>query len=131
MKKISAILSFALVLCLLAGCAGTPVVYYSDCTCPTGSHDTPAAAPTEAPSVEAPATEAPAPAEGAVKTGLAVITTSENFSADGEVEGEVKYDVTLVAVNVDDNGVITSCVIDSIGTSVKFDASGVKACPFP
>ena len=125
MKKLSAILSLALVICLLAGCAGTPVVYYSNCTCPTGSHDTPAAAPTEAPSVEAPATEAPAPVEGAVKTGLALITTAgESTSASADAEGEAKYDVTLVAVNVDDNGVITSCVIDSIGTSVKFDATG-------
>ena len=124
MKKLSVILSLVLTVCLLAGCAGTPVVYYSNCTCPTGSHGESVAVPTEAPAVDLPATEAPVTVEGAVKTGLAVLTSAENFSADGDVEGEVKYDVTLVAVNVDDNGIITSCVIDSIGTSVKFDSTG-------
>lgn len=120
MKKFTMILALALAVSLLAGCAGTPVVYYSDCTCPTGSHTetTPATeAVTEA-------TEA-ATAEGAVKTGLSVITgVSESKSATAEENGEAKYDVTTVAVTVDDNGVIQSCIIDSIGTSVTFDATG-------
>ena len=37
MKKLSLILIVALVLSLLAGCAGTPVIYYTNCTCPVGS----------------------------------------------------------------------------------------------
>jgi hypothetical protein len=32
--------------------------------------------------------------------------------------------VTLVAVLVDDEGIIRDCIIDSIGTTVKFDATG-------
>ena len=39
MKKIALLLVVCMVASLFAGCAGTPVVYYSDCTCPTGAHD--------------------------------------------------------------------------------------------
>ena len=43
----------------------------------------------------------------------------------GSVNGEkADYDVTLVAVLVDDEGIIRDCIIDSIGTTVKFDATG-------
>ena len=37
---------------------------------------------------------------------------------------KVEYDVTMVAVLMDENGVIVDCVIDSLGTSVVFDAAG-------
>lgn len=120
MKKIPLILTFALLLSLLAGCAGTPVVYYSDCTCPVDSHEVtveetvPAATPNEA----------PAP-EGAWKTGLAISTSiADSKSAANEENGEGKYDVTMVAVLVDDNGVIQDCMIDGISASVKFDNAG-------
>ena len=120
MKKISLFLTFALLVGMLTGCAGTPVVYYSDCTCPVDSHEVviqetvPAAAPTEAPAVE-----------GALKTGLYIYTgISDSKSATAEENGEAKYDVTMVAVLVDDNGVIQDCIIDGISTSVKFDAAG-------
>jgi hypothetical protein len=114
MKKLSAILSLALVICLLAGCAGSPVIYYTNCTCPTDSQEqTPATQPAE--------TKAPeVVVEGEVKTGLAIVTTVAE-SADGEA----KYDVTVAAVNVDENGIITACYIDSVGTSVKFGTDGV------
>ena len=119
MKKLTAILSLTLIVCLLSGCAGSPVVYYNDCTCPAGSH-------VQTPATEAPITEAPVVAEGAVKTGLAVVTTvGDSVSASAEAEGEAKYDVTIAAVNVDENGVITACYLDSIGASVKFGADGV------
>ena len=111
MKKLSAILSLILVVCMLAGCAGSPVIYYSDCTCPADAHvQTP----------ENQATQPPVEAEGAVKTGLALVT-----SVADSVAGEAKYDVTVAAVNVDENGVILACYIDSIGTSVKFGTDGV------
>ena len=112
MKKLTAILSLALSLCLLAGCMGTPVVYY--CDCPTdGSTDT----DTD--------TQAPVVGEGALKTGLAIVANAkDSVGATAETDGEAKYDVTIVAVLVDDNGVIRDCIIDSIGTSVKFNAAG-------
>ena len=75
MKKISAILALVLCVCMLAGCAGTPVVYYTNCTCPVEAHqDVQVQAPAE---TEAPAaTQAPVQevaAEGAVKTGMALV----------------------------------------------------------
>ena len=111
-KQIAFSLALVLLVGLLAGCAGTPVVYYSNCTCPTGSH---AATPSE-----------PALTEGAVKTGLAIVTSiGKSVSATAEAEGKAEYDVTLVAVTVDDNGIITDCIIDSLGTSVAFGSDGV------
>ena len=115
MKKLSIFLIFVLTFSLLSGCAGTPVVYYSDCTCPVGSH-------TEVPATEAPET---VPVEGAVKTGLYIATDLSGSANAGEEAGKADYSVTMVAVTVDDNGVICSCVIDSLSTSVAFDASGV------
>ena len=107
MKKLSLLLTLALIVGLFAGCAGTPVVYYSDCTCPAGSHETPVIA------------------EGAVKTGLYIGVNLGKSANAGEENGVADYDVTVVAVTVDDNGVILSCIIDSIGTKVTFDAAGV------
>lgn len=106
-KRIALFLTLALVIGFAAGCAGTPVIYYGECTCPTGSHTT-TPQPTNP------------PAEGAVKTGLAVITSV----SDSESASNANYDATLVAVTVDENGVIDSCIIDSIGTKVTFDATG-------
>ena len=125
MKKLSLILTIALILGMLAGCAGTPVVYYTNCTCPAAEAEAPAA--TEAPAAEAPAaTEAPVASAGSVKTGLYIGTSvGESKSATAEEPGEAAYDVTVVAVLVDDNGIIVDCVIDSLGTSVAFGADGV------
>ena len=114
MKKYLALLSCAvLLLSILTGCMGTPVVI-NDCTCPEeGAGD-----------ATQPTTPAPV-GEGAVKTGLAVITTAaDSTSATADAEGAVKLDSTLVAVNVNDEGVITACFIDSIPATVKLDATG-------
>lgn len=112
MKKRIAILAvLALLLTLLAGCAGTTVVYYNQCTCPVGGHTN-----NNTPNN----TEPPVVGEGAVKTGLAIVT-GVGKSEDAKV---ADYDVTIVAVNVDDQGVITGCVIDSVGAKVNFDATG-------
>ena len=119
MKKFSVILTLVLALSLLAGCAGTTVVYQSNCTCPTGSHN----AVVEEPVISE--TQPVIPAEGAVKTGLAIVAGIGATDASADAEGEVSYTVTFVAVNVDDNGVITACKIDSLGADVAFGADGV------
>ena len=124
MKKTVATLALVLVIALLTGCAGTPVVYYSDCTCPTGAHTETQPAPAESTPVETTAPVEGPVAEGAVKTGLAIIAAAPESKSAGDADGEAKYDVTVAAVTVDDNGVIQSCVIDSIGTSVLFDVNG-------
>ena len=112
MKKYLSLMTVAvLVLSLLTGCVGTPVVI-QDCTCPSEGGATP----------DTPNTPV---TEGSVKTGLAVITTAgDSTSALGDTEGNVTFDNTMVAVNVDDDGVITSCVIDSIPATVSFDTTG-------
>ncbi len=103
MKKLIAIFMAALMLTgLLSGCMGTTVVI-GQCTCGTQTEPTPNQ-----------------PVEGAVKTGLAIVG-STGKSADGKAD----FDVSIVGVLVDDNGVIVSCIIDSVGTSVAFDASGI------
>lgn len=107
-KQIAFSLVLVMLLSLLAGCSGTAVVYYGGCTCPTS------------PSTPAPTDPVNPPAEGAVKTGLAIVTgVSKSVNATC-----AEYDVTLVAVTVDDKGVIEQCIIDSIGTKVEFDATG-------
>lgn len=116
MKKIALFLSVALLISLLAGCAGTPVIYYTDCTCPQGSH-----------------TETPVVAEGSLKTGLYVATNiSKSKSVPGadsttEAYGEANYDVTVIAVLVDDKGIIADCIIDGISATLNFDGNGVIA----
>ena len=118
MKKLSLLLTIALLVSLFAGCAGTPVIYYTDCTCPTGSHEV--QLPVETESVETPIVA------GAVKTGLYIGTNiGDSKSAAADANGEAAYDVTVVAVNVDDQGVITACAIDSIKAGVTFDTAGV------
>ena len=109
-KKIAVFLALVLTLTLVTGCAGTPVIYYTNCTCPVGSHTPESTAPL---------------AEGALKTGLYIGTSvkdSKNASADAP--GAAAYDVTIVAVTVDDQGIIRDCIIDSIKASVAFDATG-------
>ena len=122
MKKSVITLALVLVIALLTGCAGTPVVYYTNCTCPTGAHTE--TTPVETTPVETAPVETAPVAEGAVKTGVAIVASAAESKSAGDADGEAKYDVTVVAVTVDDNGIIQSCVIDSIGTSVLFDVNG-------
>ena len=116
MKKLTIFICLALCLSLLAGCAGTTVVY-TDCTC-DGLH------------VEAETTEGTQPTEttvateGSVKTGLAIVASVTTTDAAADAAGKVAYDVSLVAVLVDDAGVIVDCIIDSLGAEVTFDATG-------
>ena len=120
MKKFPLILCLILIISMLAGCAGTPVVYYTECTCPANAHTE-----TAAPAPEAPEAEAPVLTEGALKTGLAISTSvNKSTGATADAEGKADYDVTMVAVLVDDNGVIQDCIIDGIASSVAFNATG-------
>ena len=108
-KTITLILALTLLVSLLAGCTGTTVVI-GECTCPTEGADAPAVN---------------TPAEGALKTGLAVsVNIADSVSATAEAKGAAKYDITIAAVTVDDNGVIASCIIDSVPATVEFDNTG-------
>ena len=108
MKKIAILLLVALCIGIFAGCSGD-VVIISNCTCPADGHNTPTNPQPSQPAVE-----------GALKTGLAIICSTN----DSENGVKAAYDVTLVAVLVDDEGIIRDCIIDSIGTEITFDATG-------
>ena len=104
-KQIAILLILMLTMSLLFGCTGQIVVSGTNPSTtpsnPTGNGDT------------------------LVKTGLYIgADISESKSAAADAEGKAKYDVTLVAVTVRDDGVIESCVIDSVPATVKFDATG-------
>ncbi len=123
MKKLIALFLTIALLASFAGCAGTTVVV-GNCTCPPEAH-TPVATPTEAP---ADPSEAPAdaPEGAALKTGMAIIANiSGSASATADENGKADYDITVAAVTVDENGIIHDCIIDSVGTSVAFDAAGL------
>ena len=119
MKKIlSVLLALAMVLAL-AGCAGTTVVvnnynYYGTDTTEATTATTPA---------ETEATE-PVVAEGAVRTGLAIVTGLSAADASAEEEGNAEFAITLAAIMVDENDVILDCEIDAIGHKFTFDATG-------
>ena len=117
MRKFPLILILILIISLLAGCAGTPVVYYTNCTCPADGHTT-VVTPDVTP-------ETPVVTEGALKTGLYINTSiADSAAATAEAEGVAKYDVLMAAVLVDDNGVIQDCIIDGVSASIKFNAAG-------
>ncbi len=109
MKKILLLATVVLCLSLLAGCMGTPVIY-NNCTCPTAGG-----------TANPPATSG---GEGALKTGLAIVTDISGSQDAGEKDGEAKYDVTMLAILMDDAGIIRACAIDGVSTSVKFNAAG-------
>ena len=125
-KSIALVLTFVLAVTMLAGCTGTTVVI-GECTCPADHNE--AATVETTPAETTPAETTPDDSveitAELVKTGLAVSTNiSESVNAGAEEDGVAKFDITLAAVTVDDNGVIRSCVIDSVPASVKFDGTG-------
>lgn len=103
MKKLLALL-LILALTVLTGCVPTTVVV-GDCTC--GNCTT---AQPNAPIVDG----------TSLKTGLALMA-----SASGSENGKITYDVTMVGVLVDGNGVIADCVIDALGTTVELDGGTI------
>ena len=121
-KLVSLLLILAIAAGLLAACAGVPVSVADPLP-----EDTAETAPETADTPEAEdAAEPEAPmAEGDLKTGLSVKTSlsSSKSAADGE-DGLVQADINLVAVTVDEAGVIQSCVIDAVQAKVPFDAAG-------
>ena len=126
-KRIAFFLVLAMLLLVLTGCTGTPVIYMTNCECPTAAPATATPEATAEPVVTAAPVveEAPAAEAAELKTGLYIgAGVGDSKSASAEANGEAKYDVTVVAVAVDEAGVIQSCIIDSIGASVAFDAAG-------
>lgn len=102
-KKVALFLVLAMVMLALAACGG-------------GAKE------------EAPAQDN-APADGAVKTGLAVVTSTARSADAGEKNGFELADSEVVAVTVDANGTIVDCAIDSAQTTIEFTKEGKLATP--
>ena len=80
-------------------------------------------APAEAPAEREPAIAAGV--SGQIRTGLGVVTSvSSSRSATGDSDGLAQVDSTLVAITVDENGVITRASFDAAQTRVGFNARG-------
>ncbi|NLY71730.1 MAG: hypothetical protein GX076_08675 [Clostridiales bacterium] len=69
------------------------------------------------------------PTDGAVKTGLAVITSADNSSDAGDGEGVAEAYSNVVAVIVDGDGRILNCSIDAAQTKINFTADGKITTP--
>ena len=77
----------------------------------------------EEPKTEEPKEEQPL-AEGAVKTGLAVVSSIEKSKDAGEKDGLAQTDSVIVAVTVDKDGKIVQTVIDTAQTKIEFSKDG-------
>lgn len=124
LKRIAFFLVLATLLGVLTGCTGTPVIYMTNCTCPTAAPVAEAPAATEVPAEEAVTVEEDTAAEGAVKTGLHIGASATAGNATSEANGEIEFDTTVAAVALNDSGVITACIIDSIPATVSIDTAG-------
>ncbi len=88
--------------------------------------------PVEEPKQEEPKTEEPVEepkqeeplAEGAVKTGLAVVSSVEKSKDAGEKDGAAQTDSVIVAVTVDKDGKIVQTIIDTAQTKIGFSNEG-------
>lgn len=115
-RKLASIMMLSLLAGLFTGCAGTPVVYYTECNCEQTIHNQTSGTTTDTSNKN----DNVVLTEGSLKTGLALVV---NVSGSADATA-ADYDVTHVAVLVDDNGVIQDCIIDGIATKVKFDTTG-------
>ena len=103
-KLLAFLLTLAMVTGMLSGCAGVPVAI-------EGPHGN--------------VKEEVAAVDGeAVKTGLYVSASLSAENAAAEANGTTTTDISIIAVTVNDSGVIESCAIDAIQGKVAFDAKG-------
>ena len=133
-KKMGVFVSSVLAVSMLSGCVGTPVVYNNNCECgELAAKLDEILEAVENIEVTVPAqNDAADNAEAvqgdaqAVKTGLSVmVNLADSVSADAENEGAAKFDITVAAVTVGEDGVIDACRIDSVPATVNFGEDGV------
>ena len=66
---------------------------------------------------------------GAVQTGLAIINSAAKSVDAGEANGAAQADSLVIAVTVDDAGIIVNCAIDSAQTKIEFSKEGKIVTP--
>ena len=113
-KKLSLIVALLLVMSLFAGCKSN----LPKDNKPADEGTTPTEQPADNDGNQQPA------AEGSLKTGLAVITGTGSSKDAGDEDGLGQVDSTIVALTLDQDGKIVSCVIDNAQTKMKFSKEG-------
>ncbi|MBQ9989602.1 MAG: hypothetical protein IJP31_01465 [Lachnospiraceae bacterium] len=122
MKKLLAtFLSLGLTVSLLGGCGNTVIVQQSSPETQEAATATEQAAES---GEEASVTDTEELAEGAVKTGMSIVTTLEGTDAGEEADGSSTTNIGIVAVTVDGQGVIQDCAIDGIKATINFSKEG-------
>lgn len=120
-KKLTILLSLVMTAGMFAGCTGKAVTTENAGTHTEVAVDGGSEATTESADAESGATVE----GGAVKTGLSIVTSLSGEDATAEADGTAQADITIVAVTVNEEGVIESCVIDAIQGKNTFSAEGV------
>lgn len=69
------------------------------------------------------------PSAAAVKTGFAVMTIADKSANAGGEDGLAQAYSNLIGVTVDEEGVITNCVIDAAQTNINFSKEGKIVTP--
>ncbi|MFA5635295.1 MAG: hypothetical protein WC977_05255 [Anaerovoracaceae bacterium] len=105
-KKLALVLVLALAIFAFAACGG-------ETTPPVEDPETP---------------ETPVVGE-TVKTGYAVISKAGKSADAGDADGLAQADSTIVAVTVDENGVLTNVAIDHAQTKINFSKDGKIVTP--
>ena len=129
-KTLALLLTLALSVSVFAGCQGTAVVEKEKDTesvvnTEVAVEDTEAVTESVATEgTEADGTSASTSEPRPVKTGLSVTTALSGTDATADAEGNAQADITIVAVTVDAEGKINSCVIDQIQGKNTFNAAG-------
>ena len=130
-KTVALLLTLALSVSVFVGCQGTAVVEKENVNVTTeavaGNTEAATDAETEAVAEGTEAvdgTTASTSEPRPVKTGLSVTTALSGTDATADAEGSAQADITIVAVTVDAEGKINSCVIDQIQGKNTFNAAG-------
>ena len=118
-KTLALLLTLAMSVSVFAGCSGTAVVEKEKENTNTEVSTEVVVEGTEVDGTSASTSEA-----RPVKTGLSITTSLSGTDATAEADGTAQADITIVAVTVDADGVINSCVIDAIQGKNTFSASG-------
>ena len=124
-KTLALLLTLAMSVSVLAGCSGTAVVEKENTNTETSTQgSTEVAEGTETTGTKADGTSASTSEARPVKTGLSVTTALSGTDATAEAAGTAQADITIVAVTVDADGKINSCVIDQIQGKNTFSTTG-------
>ncbi|MBR3770115.1 MAG: hypothetical protein IKL06_06230 [Lachnospiraceae bacterium] len=128
-KTLALLLTLVMSVSVFAGCSGTAVVEKENpnkdtevATEVAGTEITDTEALVDSTEVDGTSSSTSEPRP--VKTGLSVTTALSGTDATADADGTAQADITIVAVTVDADGKINSCVIDQIQGKNTFSATG-------